>query len=86
MVTSFKRGHKIYFDFGKHEWLYVDNNTPIINERPCIRCGQMPTKDGHDACIGYINNVKSACCGHGAERQIMIKKQPSMDRLIPKLM
>lgn len=27
----------------------------------------MPTKEGYDACLGYIKGAKSACCGHGIE-------------------
>lgn len=66
MVTAHKRGHLIYFN-GK-QWLYANDNHPIIEERPCVRCGKMPTKEGYDACIGYLPGAISACCGHGVER------------------
>lgn len=32
---------------------------------PCVRCGRSPTPEGHDACLGYLPGVESACCGHG---------------------
>jgi TPP-dependent pyruvate/acetoin dehydrogenase alpha subunit len=63
MITSYTRGHEIYFANG---WRYRDNNKLITSEeRPCIRCGKMPTPEGHDACIGHIDGVLGACCGHG---------------------
>ena len=37
-------------------------------ERPCKRCGCSPTKEGYDACLGYIEGATSACCGHGVEK------------------
>ena len=44
----------------------------MSNERPCIRGGKKPTKEGYDVCLGYIPNVTSACFGHGKEKPIMI--------------
>lgn len=76
MATSFSRGNPIiYIDT---EWVYTDDKTPIENnERPCVRCGKMPTKEGYDACLGFIKGASSACCGHGKERPycILNKKQ-----------
>lgn len=66
MITSHARGHPIIYI--NNRWIYKDNGQNIDIERPCIRCGQMPTKEGYDACLGHINNVTSACCGHGVER------------------
>ena len=73
MVTAHFRGHDIYWD--GNEWRYVDNNeTTKGNERPCKRCGRMPTAEGYDACLGCIHgNVTSACCGHGVEEGYMVK-------------
>jgi hypothetical protein len=68
-VTSRSRGHKIYYD-GK-AWRYSDNGNLLQDEaRPCICCGKHPTPEGHDACIGYIEGVDSACCGHGVTERI----------------
>ena len=65
MVTSYSRGWKIYFD-GKN-WRYCDNNEIDNDSRPCKKCGRLPTKEGYDACLGYIKGAISACCGHGVE-------------------
>jgi len=65
MVTSYSRGHKIYYD-GK-DWRYSDNNEIDTGNRPCVRCGKKPTPEGYDACLGFIEGVNSACCGHGVQ-------------------
>lgn len=67
-TKSYLRGHRIEYLNGK--WVYLDTKEPIERERPCIRCGKMPTKEGYDACLGFIPNVKSACCGHGVTKPI----------------
>ena len=72
MIYSHSRGHKTYFD--GNNWRYVDNNEIVNDMRPCKRCGKTPTKEGHDACLGYIKGVKSACCGHGMEESYVIKE------------
>lgn len=67
-LTSHIRGHKIEYIEGRG-WVYADDKTPIDRERPCKRCGKMPTPEGYDFCLGYIpGGVKSACCGHGVEK------------------
>ena len=71
MVKSHSRGHEIYYD-GKN-WRYVDNNEIENDMRPCKRCGRSPTSEGYDACLGHIDGVKSACCGHGVEEPYFIK-------------
>lgn len=70
MVKSYSRGHEIYYD-GEH-WRYTDNNEMWNDNRPCKRCGRYPTKEGHDACLGHIEGVKSACCGHGVENPYVL--------------
>jgi len=72
LVTSYSRGHEIYFD--GYVWRYIDNNQIDCGQRPCKRCGKSPTREGYDACIGYIENASSACCGHGAEQSYIISK------------
>lgn len=73
MITSYTRGHQIVFK--DNEWFYVDNMQPIKNyERPCKRCGQFSNENGHDACLGNLKDVESACCGHGIHEPILIKK------------
>lgn len=71
-ITSYVRGHLVTWT--GTQWVYADNGEPIKNnERPCKRCGRMPTPEGYDACLGYIPGAKSACCGHGVEDGIMIR-------------
>ncbi|KAF5051915.1 hypothetical protein DSECCO2_414030 [anaerobic digester metagenome] len=68
---GFKHGTKIYWD-GKC-WRYADDNTKITNhDKPCPHCGRMPTKDGHDGCLGELESVISACCGHGRVESYVI--------------
>ncbi len=72
MVTAHKRGHMIVFNDG--QWVYADNHVPISQEeRPCTRCGKMPTSEGYDACLGHIDGATSACCGHGVEAPYIVK-------------
>ena len=70
-LISHSRGHKIYYDGS--DWRHVDNNELIDQNRPCKKCGLKPIKlssdmgDDVDACLGILEGVKSACCGHGVE-------------------
>jgi hypothetical protein len=67
MPTSKFRGHSIRCADGT-TWRYVDNNEPVaetFKDRPCGNCGQLPTPEGHDACLGALPGVANACCGHG---------------------
>ena len=69
-ATAYSRGHEIkYTDC----WVYVDNGKPLDSTRPCKRCGKYPTPEGHDACLGILSGVTSACCGHGVEDRYVIK-------------
>ncbi|APM39418.1 hypothetical protein [Clostridium kluyveri] len=65
MATAYSRGNLIkYVD---NSWVYEDGVPISKEERPCIRCGSMPTREGYDACLGHIEGAISACCGHGVE-------------------
>ena len=68
---TYLRGHKIYY-INPTGWFYNDTDKPIDDKRPCIRCGKYPTKEGHDACLGILDGVKFACCGHGVEKEYRI--------------
>jgi len=70
MVISYSRGHRIYYDGSI--WKYCDNNLPLNDYRPCKKCGMPPIKEGYDYCLGYIEGVTSACCGHGIESGLII--------------
>ena len=65
MITSHSRGNKIFYK--NSQWVYEDGTPADKEERPCITCGEMPTTEGYDACLGYVEGVVSACCGHGVE-------------------
>ena len=69
-AKAYSRGLEIYYD-GK-DCRYSDNDQIVDDSRPCKRCGRMPTKEGYDACLWYIDGVKSACCGHGVEKPFII--------------
>lgn len=64
-ITSFFNGQKIIWD-GK-AWRYEDGEKADVS-RPCPKCGKLPTKEGHDACLGTLPGVFAACCGHGVEK------------------
>jgi len=74
------RGHAAYTcDNGKH-WYYSDNGEMavdarrgIVNERPCIKCGRMSGPEGYDACLGFIEGVSGACCGHGIQKPMFME-------------
>ena len=74
MVTSHTRGHLIVWIPNKSHWVYADTRESTEKERPCIRCNRPPTKEGHDACLGYIEGVSSACCGHGKEEEFIMRQ------------
>ena len=63
MITSTSRGWEIVFE--SNQWIWADTKESITKERGCKKCGELPTKEGHDACLGYIKGAKYACCGHG---------------------
>lgn len=66
-VTAYTRGHEVYYDEAADTWRYADNDQPATFDRPCTKCGEMPTPEGYDACLGFIPGLVSACCGHGVE-------------------
>lgn len=66
-ARAFLRGHPVVY---RNRWEYEDGPSISI-ERACTRCGMMPV-NGHDACLGKIPGVTSACCGHGKEPGFII--------------
>lgn len=60
-------GHERYVD-ENGDRRFKDNDVSVgIGYRPCAKCGEYPTEEGHDACFGKegLGNVMNACCGHG---------------------
>ena len=74
-ATQNQRGHEIYYNTEKKEWLYSDDDSSAIKERPCKRCGIKATIFGHDACLKDLTDCKgitNACCGHGRNEDAYI--------------
>ena len=75
VAKQYQRGHEIYYDETRQEWLYSDDHSPASIERPCTRCGHLPLSSGEDYCLGHIDGVLYACCGHGVREGYIIKKE-----------
>jgi hypothetical protein len=74
---SFIRGHKVYYDKTIRDWRYKDTNEiTLYSDRPCKKCGGNTTIRGYDntpdECLGYLPNVKFACCGHGKNKMAYV--------------
>ncbi|MEI6296214.1 MAG: hypothetical protein WCO84_01030 [bacterium] len=59
-------------------WRYVDTNELIDNNRRCAKCNCLPTKEGYDACLGYLKGASSACCGHGKVPAYIVYEEQSV--------
>jgi hypothetical protein len=75
MVHSYVNGHRVFFYKDSEEIRYEDEevydtfkSTDKPNFRPCPKCGKLPTKEGHDDCLGNLPGVMFACCGHGVKK------------------
>jgi hypothetical protein len=75
MVMSHSRGNEIYFD--GTVWRYKGNGEIHDGKRACLKCGKLPTAEGYDNCIGYIQGAQSACCGHGKTKAYVKYKAKS---------
>ena len=82
MAKAWHRGHEVSYDWDTRRWTYADG-VPTIVERPCVRCGRMPTPDGHDACLGVIPGASSACCGHGVVEGFVMSGSNSAEECQP---
>jgi hypothetical protein len=72
-AKSHLRGHEIEWRNGR--WQYSDIGDVANYDRPCARCGKMPTPEGYDACLGFIPGAKYACCGHGINEPFSLPNQ-----------
>lgn len=75
LITSYERGHKIYYEHKSKIWRYCDTDEYAEISRKCPRCGKYPTKEGYDACLGHIEGALSACCGHGVRKGYVVKQK-----------
>lgn len=76
MTTSYLRGHKI--EFVNNRWQYCDTGEPTVKtwtKRGCGHCGLPDTPEGHDGCLGTLdeNIVMNACCGHGRDSSAYVQ-------------
>lgn len=62
---SSSRGHSIVQEYNSGIWVFEDNLEPCYHQRACIKCKRMATPYEPDPCIGWLPDVKFACCGHG---------------------
>lgn len=65
IVSKIKmRGHQIVIDNGIR---YADDHSMVAgNPRGyCGHCKIKDTKEGYDGCVGSLEDVEYACCGHG---------------------
>lgn len=66
MSESYLRGYKIEMLNG--EWVFSDTKESTVKtwrKRPCGHCGEYNTPEGHDGCLGTLQGIMNACCGHG---------------------
>ena len=71
-IWTYFRGHKAFWSEELQDWVYFDTEEIVNDKRPCKKCGESPTPDGYDACIGNVEGVEYACCGHGVEEGYVI--------------
>ncbi len=64
-----RRGHRIVrFADGRWRWAATGRFMTMgahPSDPPCTFCHLPPTPEGYDPCLGRLENVTSACCGHG---------------------
>ena len=65
MITSTWRGHEITSI--NDIWIYSDTNQKVSmnKNRSCGHCGKPNTREDHDGCVGMLEGIMNACCGHG---------------------
>jgi hypothetical protein len=72
MTRSEYRGNEIFEDKGV--WRYITTGSRVaVKELPCARCKCERTLEGHDACLGILEGVVNACCGHGNNAEAYIQ-------------
>lgn len=73
-MPSTWRGHEI--QNVNDEWVYSDNGQLVKDAWKLRECGycKLPNRsDEHDACLGYLDGVANACCGHGNIEQAYVQ-------------
>ncbi len=65
------RGHKI--ELHDAVWIYPDTKEHCSVRRECGFCDRVDTSEGHDGCLGTLDGVMNACCGHGVTRDAYVQ-------------
>jgi len=74
-ATSSSRGNRLTYNEETDKYYYDDGTEYQYNDKvPCANCGEAPTKEGHDACLGTLKGVEFACCGHGVEPGYVVRE------------
>lgn len=67
------------------EKLHYVSDGALVDEagdRPCPKCGRLPTLEGYDACMGHVEGAASVCCGHGVHPGHIIYEDDSIPMAI----
>ena len=64
-MRSWYRGWQIVYR--GRQWYFEDTGLRVCDceDIACSLCGEPPTVEGYDACLGHIAGAQFACCGHG---------------------
>lgn len=63
---TISRGHRVICHAnGSFTW--EDTGEICDWNRSCKHCGELPTPEGYDPCLGEIKGAEYACCGHGIQ-------------------
>jgi hypothetical protein len=62
-ARSRRRGHPI--EYINRKWAYSEGpqKGKYGKERPCTKCTGVSVR--HDVCLGHLEGITAACCGHG---------------------
>ena len=73
MPKSYYRGYAVIYV--NELWYFADTLQLVSNylNRPCGKCNQPRTTEGHDACLGTLPGLMNACCGHGKKKNAYIQ-------------
>ena len=69
--TARINGVRVFFRIDTKKWIYSDGTNAHGEEkqaRKCPNCDKLQTAKGHDACLGELDGVIAACCGHGVTK------------------
>jgi hypothetical protein len=66
-MRHFERGYPVRYSADDDAWYYFDSGESVYDgpRRPCRLCERPSTREGYDACLGFIEGARDACCGHG---------------------